>query len=58
MSSAVLRRIVCRVSTRDYERVIDMARNGFGVATSSLSREFVRALAVYVKALAERRFDG
>ena len=38
--------------------VIDVARDGFGVAKSSVSREFVRASAADVKALAERRFDG
>ena len=35
-----------------------MARDGFGVAKSSVSREFVRASAAEVKALAERRFNG
>jgi transposase-like protein len=46
------------VSTRDYEDVVDLARDGFGVAKSSVSRDFVRASAADVKALAERRFDG
>ena len=46
------------VSTREYEHVIDMARDGFGVAKSSVSREFVRASAAEVKALAERCFSG
>jgi putative transposase len=55
---AVLRRTVRGVSTRDYEGVIDVARDGFGVAKSSISRSFVRASAADVKALAERRFDG
>ena len=58
MPNAVLRRMVRGVSTRDYEQVIDLARDGFGVAKSSVSREFVRASAAQVKALAERRFDG
>jgi len=58
MPKAVLRRMVRGVSTREYEHVIDMARDGFGVAKSSVSREFVRASAAEVKALAERRFDG
>jgi transposase-like protein len=58
MPSAVLRRMVRGVSTREYEQVIDMARDGFGVAKASVSREFVRASAGQVKALAERRFDG
>src|SRR5262245_23229659 len=58
MPQAVLRRMVRGVSTRDYEDVIDAARDGFGVARSSVSRGFVRASAADVKALAERRFDG
>jgi putative transposase len=58
MPGAVLRRMVRGVSTRDYEGVIDVARDGFGVARSSVSRGFVRASAADVKALAERRFDG
>jgi hypothetical protein len=45
-------------STRDYEGVIDAARDGFGAASSRFSRCFVRASAADVKALAERRFDG
>jgi putative transposase len=35
-----------------------MARDGFGVAKSSVSREFDRAYAAQVKALAERCFSG
>jgi putative transposase len=35
-----------------------MARDGFGVAKSSVSREFVRASAADVKVLAERCFSG
>jgi len=35
MPSAVLRRMVRGVSTREYEQVIDMARDGFGVAKSA-----------------------
>jgi len=58
MPRAVLRHMVRGVSTRDYEQVIDMARDGFGVAKSSVSRDFVRASAAEVRALAERRFDG
>jgi transposase-like protein len=58
MPQAVLRRMVRGVSTREYEEVIDTAREGFGVGKSSVSREFVRASAADVKALAERRYDG
>ena len=58
MPSAVRRRVVCGVSTREYEQVIDTARDGFGVAKSSVSREFVRASTAKVKALSERSFNG
>jgi putative transposase len=58
MPQAVLRRMVRGVSTREYEDVIDTARDGFGVDRSSVSRQFVRASAADVRALAERRFDG
>jgi transposase-like protein len=58
MPSAVLRRTVSGVSTREYEHLIDIARDGFGVAKSSVSRDFVRASAAQVKALAERGFSG
>jgi putative transposase len=43
---------------REYEQVIDLTRDGFGVAKSSISREFVRASSAQVKALAERCFDS
>ena len=52
------RRMVRGVSTRDYAEVVELARDGFGVAKSSVSRDFVRASAADVQALAERRFDG
>ncbi len=58
MPRAVLRRMVRGVSTRDYAGVVDLARDGFGVAKSSVSRDFVRASAADVQALAERRFEG
>jgi putative transposase len=57
MPHAVLRRMVRGVSTREYEHVVDMARDGFGVGKSSVSRGFVRASAAGVRALAERRLD-
>jgi hypothetical protein len=58
MPQAVLRRMARGVSTRDYAIVIDLTPEGFGVEKSSVSRDFVRASAAHVKALAERRFDG
>jgi transposase-like protein len=58
MPQSVLRRLVRGVSCRDYEDVVDMAREGFGVKKSSVSRSFVKASAKVVRELAERCFDG
>jgi putative transposase len=58
MPESVLKRLVRGVSCRDYEGVIDLAREGFGVQKSSVSRSFVKASAKDVRQLAERRFDG
>lgn len=57
MPEAALRRMVHGVSCRRYEHVVDVAREGFGVKKSSVSRGFVRASANQVPQLAERRFD-
>jgi len=46
------------VSTRDYQGVVELAREGFGVRKSSVSRSFVVVSAQEVRQLAERRFDG
>jgi putative transposase len=58
MPKSVLKRLVRGVSCRDYEGVVDMAREGFGVKKSSVSRSFVKASAAEVRQLAERRLDG
>ena len=58
MPQSVLKRLVRGVSCRDYEGVVDLAREGFGVNKSSVSRSFVEASAGDVRQLAERRFDG
>lgn len=57
MPEATLRRMVNGVSCRRYEQVVDLARAGFGVKKSSVSRGFVRASANEVRQLSERRFD-
>lgn len=57
MPEAALQRMVRGVSCRDYEGVVDQAREGFGIKRSSVSRHFVRASAQSVKEFAERRFD-
>lgn len=58
MPESVLKRLVRGLSCRDYEGVVDLAREGFGVNESSVSRSFVKASAEAVRQLAERRFDG
>jgi len=58
MPKSVLKRLVRGVSCRDYEGVVDLAREGFGVRKSSVSRWFVKASADEVRQLCERRFDG
>lgn len=58
LPEACLRRMVRGVSTRDYEQVVDLAREGFGVKKSSVSRGFVKATAQEVKTLAQRRLDA
>jgi transposase-like protein len=57
MPPAVLRRMVRGVSCRDYRGVVEMAREGFGVGRSSVSRAFVEATSKQLQELAERRFD-
>lgn len=57
MPQAALNHLINGVSTRRYEKVVHLAREGFGVKKSSVSRGFVRASAQEVQQLAERRFD-
>jgi transposase-like protein len=57
MPQAALNHLVNGVSTRRYEQVVQVAREGFGVKKSSVSRGFVRASAQEVQRLAERRFE-
>jgi len=57
MPQAVLKRLVRGVSCRDYEGVVDLARAGFGVQKSSVSRSFVKASADEVRQLSERRLE-
>lgn len=57
MPEAALKRLVRGVSTRNYEEVVDLAREGFGVKKSSVSRAFVKASATAVEELSSRRLD-
>ena len=58
MPEAALRRMVRGVSCRDYEEVIDIGVQGFGVKRSSVSRAFVKGSAKSLKKLSERNFKG
>lgn len=57
MPESTLAKMVNGVSCRRYERVVDLARAGFGVKKSSVSRGFVRASAEQLQQLSLRRFD-
>jgi transposase-like protein len=57
LPESALAKMVNGVSCRRYQRVVDVARAGFGVKKSSVSRGFVRASAQQLAQLAERRFD-
>jgi len=57
MPESTLAKMVNGVSCRRYEQVVDLARAGFGVKKSSVSRGFVRASSLQLQQLALRRFD-
>ena len=57
LREAALRRIVHGVSARNYERVVEETREGFGVKRSSISRHYVRVMAGRIREFCERRWD-
>jgi transposase-like protein len=57
MPESTLAKLVNGVSCRRYEHVVDVARQGFGVKKSSVSRGFVQASSKLVQEFAERRLD-
>jgi transposase-like protein len=57
MPEAALKRLVRGVSTRNYEEVVDLARDAFGVKKSSVSRAFVKATAAAIHELSSRKLD-
>lgn len=58
MPKAVLKRLAVSVSSRDYEKAIELGAKGFGVKRSSVSRAFVQAATKSLEELRARRFDG
>lgn len=57
MPEAALKRMVRGVSTRNYEEVVEVAREGFGVKKSSVSRAFVKATAASLQELSSRKLN-
>jgi transposase-like protein len=57
MPEAALKRMVRGVSTRNYEEVVDVAREGFGVKKSCVSRAFVKATAAAIQDLSSRKLN-
>jgi transposase-like protein len=57
LQEAVQQRIVRRVSTRDYAGVLDDICDGYGIAKSSVSRQWQAASNQQLKKMLERRLD-
>jgi putative transposase len=57
MPEAALKRMVRGVSTRNYEEVVEVARAGFGVKKSCVSRAFVKATAAAIQELSFRKLN-
>ena len=55
---AVREGIVAGLSTRNYRRAVQSVLDGYGIAKSSVSREFVQASAAQLKKLCEKKLDG
>lgn len=58
MQRAVAERVVCGLSTRKYRRAVRSVLDGYGIAKSSVSRQFVRATASQLEQLCQRRLEG
>jgi putative transposase len=54
MQRAVAERMVCGLSTRKYRRAVESVLDGYGIAKSSVSRQFVRATAEQLEQLCEK----
>jgi putative transposase len=47
--------MVCGLSTRKYRRAVESVLEGYGIAKSSVSRQFMRATGEQLRALCERK---
>jgi putative transposase len=58
MQRAVREGLVCGLSTRKYQRAVQTVLKGYGIAKSSVSRQFIRATADELRQLCERRLEN
>jgi hypothetical protein len=54
---AVRERMVAGLSTRNYRRAVESVVEGYGIAKSSVSRQFVEASSNQLRVLCERRLE-
>ena len=54
----VLKRILCGLSCRSYERCAEVVPEAFGLSGSTVSKRYIRASARELKRLCERRLEG
>jgi putative transposase len=57
LQRAVQEGVVAGLSTRNYGRAVDSVLEGYGIAKSSVSRQFVAASSKQLRALCERRLE-
>jgi transposase-like protein len=58
MQRAVRDGLVCGLSTRKYQRAVQTVLKGYGIAKSSVSRQFIRATAAELEQLCQRRLEN
>src|SRR5580704_8424087 len=57
LQRAVRERLVAGLSTRNYRRAVESVVEGYGIAKSSVSRQFVEASSNQLRVLCERRLE-
>jgi hypothetical protein len=57
LQRAVRERLVAGLSTRNYRRAVESVVEGYGIAKSSVSRQFVEARGNQLRVLCERRLE-
>jgi len=57
LQRAVRERLVAGLSTRNYRRAVESVVEGYGIAKSSVSRQFVEASSNQLRVLWERRLE-